>query len=270
MNTILEVKNLKKHFPIKKGVFSKTSGVLKAVDDVSFTLQRGEVLGIVGESGSGKSTVAKLILMLLKATAGSVLFDGQLLFDRAQNYTMSNAELLKMRRHMQVVFQDPYASLDPRMTTLQIVAEGIKKHEDISAKARLKRAEELLELCGLKSSDLYKYPHQFSGGQRQRIATARALSLSPKFIICDEPTAALDVSIQSQILNLMRDLKRELALSYLFISHDLSVVRHFCDRICVMQKGRIVEQNTSAALFENPQEDYTVKLLAAALPFDYS
>ncbi len=269
MSTLLEVTNLKKYFPIKKGVFSKTAGQLKAVDDVSFSLQKGEVLGIVGESGSGKSTVAKLILMLLKATGGAVKFDGEVLFDKEANYAISGADLLAIRKHIQVVFQDPYASLDPRMTAFQIISEGLKKHEHISTEQRLNRSKELLEICGLKETDLYKYPHQFSGGQRQRIAIARALSLKPKLIICDEPTAALDVSIQSQILNLMLNLKRDHGLSYLFISHDLTVVRHFCDRICVMQKGKIVEENKSEALFENPKQDYTIKLLSAALPFDY-
>jgi len=260
---ILEVKNLKKYFPIYGGIFSKKIGDVKAVDDVSFNIKKGEIFGLVGESGCGKSTTGRTVLNLLEPTEGSVTFEGKLIFDTAKNYSLGIKEMRSLRRDMQIIFQDPYASLDPRMNVGSIVAEGLIKHGVASRQEALERAKDLLELCGLRSSNISKYPHEFSGGQRQRIGIARALALEPKFVVGDEPLAALDVSIQSQVLMLMQELKEKLELTYLFISHDLGIIRYFCDRIGVMYLGSFVEQATSEQLFSNPVHPYTKCLLSA-------
>lgn len=260
---ILEVKNLKKYFPIYGGVFSRQVGNVKAVDDVSFNIKKGEIFGLVGESGCGKSTTGRTVLNLLKPTEGSVAFDGKVLFDTSKNYYLNAKELKTLRRDMQIIFQDPYTSLDPRMNVGAIVAEGLIKHKLAKGKEAIEMAKELLEICGLRGSNVSKYPHEFSGGQKQRIGIARALALKPKFVVGDEPIAALDVSIQAQVLTLMQELKEKLGLTYLFISHDLGVVRFFCDRIGVMYLGSFVEQATSEELFANPLHPYTRCLLSA-------
>ncbi|MBU5439392.1 ABC transporter ATP-binding protein [Tissierella sp. MSJ-40] len=260
---ILEVQSLKKYFPIKKGVFSRKVGDIKAVDDISFYINRGEIFGLVGESGCGKSTTGRTILNLLEPTGGSVTFDGRRIYDVEENYRLSTEEMALMRRDMQMIFQDPYASLDPRMSVGAIVTEGMLKHKIYDKKEAMEKAKELLELCGLPASSIKKYPHEFSGGQRQRIGIARSLALNPKFIIGDEPIAALDVSIQAQVLTLMQDLIEQFDLTCLFISHDLCVVRYFCDRIGVMYLGSFVEVGTSDHLFENPMHPYTQALLSA-------
>lgn len=268
MDKLLVVEGLKKHFPIHKGIFSSSGGSVKAVDGVSFSLKRGETLALVGESGCGKSTVGKTILQLYPATGGRVSFRGEELFSIEDGRKISKEKLLELRRSMQIIFQDPYACLDPRMTIQDIVTEGIKKHEKLSISERRERAIELLRDCGMGEESLLKYPHQFSGGQRQRIGIARALSLNPEFIVCDEPTAALDVSIQSQILNLMLKLKEERGLSYLFISHDLNIVRDFSNKICVMYLGRVVEWAPAKTLFKHPLHPYTKGLLASVPQFE--
>ena len=260
---LLEVKNLKKYFPIKKGIFSRTGGYIKSVDDVSFNISKGKIIGLVGESGCGKSTTGRTILNLLEPTGGLVKFEDKIIFDVENNIKISREEMLRLRRDMQIIFQDPYASLDPRMNVGTILTEGLKKHNIAKGKEALDRTNEILELCGLDSSYINRYPHEFSGGQRQRIGIGRALSLNPKFIICDEPTAALDVSIQSQILNLMLDLKDKFNLTYLFISHNLNVVRFFCDEIHVMYLGIIVEKGDSEEIYRNPQHPYTKALLSS-------
>ena len=268
MSKLLVVEDLKKHFPLSKGLFSSTGGSVKAVDGVSFTIREGETLALVGESGCGKSTVGKTILQLYPANGGSVYFHDEELFSIEEGRKVTKERLLELRRSMQIIFQDPYACLDPRMTVQEIVTEGVKKHEKLTSAQRRERAAELLHDCGMGVDSLLKYPHQFSGGQRQRIGIARALSLNPEFIVCDEPTAALDVSIQSQILNLMMKLKEERKLSYLFISHDLNIVRDFSDSICVMYLGRIVEWAPSKPLYKNPLHPYTRGLLASVPDFD--
>jgi peptide/nickel transport system ATP-binding protein len=255
---ILEVKNLSKYYPKEKNFLGSVKSWTKAVDDVSFTMKKGETLGLVGESGSGKSTLGKTILKLLSATSGSVYFKDKSVFD------LPSKELKALRRNFQIIFQNPYASLNPRMKIGAAIVEPMtvhKLHKD--AKNRKDKAIELMELVGLSSEQYNRYPHQFSGGQRQRICIARTLSLNPEFIICDECVSALDVSVQAQILNLLCDLKDKLNLSYVFISHDLSVVKHISDHIMVMQNGKIVEKNDAETLFHNPQKDYTRKLLKA-------
>jgi oligopeptide/dipeptide ABC transporter ATP-binding protein len=254
---LLIVKNLKKYYPITGGVFGREIGVVKAVDDVSFTVKRGETLGLVGESGCGKSTTGRALLRLIEPTAGQVFFDG------VEITSLSAEEMRKMRRHMQIVFQDPFASLNPRHNIEKILEEPLIVHGVGSASERKKRVHEMLEVVGLSSYHARRYPHQFSGGQRQRIGIARALMLNPKLIVADEPVSALDVSIQSQVLNLMQDLQRDLGLTYLFIAHDLSVVRHISDRVGVMYLGRIVELTTSEQLYQNPLHPYTQSLLSA-------
>lgn len=257
MNTLLEVKGLKKYFPIRAGLLGKTQGYVKAVDDVSFAVHEGETLGIVGESGCGKSTTGRSIIRLLEPTAGDVIFKGQ-------NLTgLKGEELRKMRRDLQIVFQDPYASLNPRMTIGAILEEPLKIHGLANATERKQRVKELLEIVGLTEHHYNRYPHEFSGGQRQRIGIARALITKPKLIVADEPVSALDVSIQSQILNLMKDLQEQFQLTYLFISHDLSVVRHISDRVGVMYLGRMVELAPKHELYANPQHPYTQALLSA-------
>lgn len=255
---LLEVKGLKKYFPIKKGIFSKTVGNVKAVDDVSFTINRGETLGLVGESGCGKTTTGRCILRLIEPTAGSVTFEGEELT------TMNQQRLREMRRQMQIIFQDPYSSLNPRITVGGMLTEILKVHGLRKTDAEIKeRVEELLQTVGLSPLHARRYPHEFSGGQRQRIGIARALSVEPKFIVCDEPVSALDVSIQSQVLNLLMDLQGKLGLTYLFIAHDLSVVKHISDRVAVMYLGEIVEITDYKSLYAAPKAPYTEALLSA-------
>jgi ABC-type oligopeptide transport system ATPase subunit len=255
---LLSVKNLKKYFPIKEGVLiDRTVDYVKAVDDVSFDIRTGETLGLVGESGSGKSTTGFCVLQLLKPTSGSVLFDGEELT------TMSKREMRAIRREIQIVFQDPYASLNPRMTVGDIVSEPLLIHSVGSRRSRRRSAEQLLEVVGFNPDFINRYPHEFSGGQRQRIGIARALALNPRMIVCDEPVSALDVSIQAQILNLLKDLQIEFGLTYLFIAHDLAVVRAMSDQIAVMNRGKIVEYGPAEKVYTDPQDKYSQALLAA-------
>ena len=258
-NSILEVRGLKKYFPIYSGLFAqRVEGWVRAVDDISFSIRRGETLGLVGESGCGKTTTGRCILQLDRPTAGEVLFEGQNLA------RMADAALRPLRRQMQIVFQDPYSSLNPRMTIGQILSEPIRVHR-ISPDGRRyeDRVAELLSVVGLNPLMAGRYPHELSGGQRQRVGIARALALEPKFIVCDEPISALDVSIQAQILNLLEELQERFGLTYLFIAHDLSVVRHISDRIVVMYLGKVVEIADRQELYENPLHPYTKALLSA-------
>ncbi len=255
---LLKVENLKMHFPIYRGVFRRQIGAVKAVDGVSFDVYRGETLGLVGESGCGKSTTGRAILQLYQVTDGSVAFKGQDLTQLSKN------EMRRVRPQMQMIFQDPHACLNPRMTVGSIVSEPLYEHDaQTNSHKRQKRVEELLEIVGLNASHANRYPHEFSGGQRQRIGIARALALNPEFILCDEPIAALDVSIQAQVVNLLEDLQNEFGLTYLFISHDLSMVRHIADRVAVMYLGKIMELGTQHALFDEPLHPYTQALLSA-------
>jgi oligopeptide transport system ATP-binding protein len=255
---LLIVKNLKKYFPIKRGILiDRTVDHVKAVDDVSFHVHAGETLGLVGESGSGKTTTGYCVLQLLKPTEGTVTFNGQDLTK------MKRARLREVRRDIQVVFQDPYASLNPRMTVGDIVSEPLLVHDIGDRRSRRRSAEQLLEVVGFNPDFINRYPHEFSGGQRQRIGIARALALNPSLIVCDEPVSALDVSIQAQILNLLKDLQSEFGLAYLFIAHDLAVVRTMSDRIAVMNLGKIVEEGPAEEVYTNPQDPYTQALLAA-------
>jgi oligopeptide transport system ATP-binding protein len=259
MSALLEVEDLKVHFPVNSGgLFQRPTGHVKAVDGLSFTLQRGEILGLVGESGCGKSTTGRAILRLIEPTSGVVRFDGTDLS------TVQGAELRRYRQRMQIIFQDPYASLNPRMTIGDIIAEPLKTHGLVEGKLNLqRRAQELMEQCGLDPRYVRRYPHEVSGGQRQRIGIARALASEPELIVCDEPISALDVSIQAQILNLLQDLARDRNLSYLFIAHDLSAIRHICDRIAVMYLGGIVELGTFDQICDNPIHPYTRALVSA-------
>jgi ABC-type oligopeptide transport system ATPase subunit len=255
---LLTVADLKVHFPVRRGLlFDRTVDHVKAVDGVSFEIGEGETLGLVGESGSGKSTTAFAVLQLLRPTAGSVQFLGRELT------RLRGRELREMRREMQIVFQDPYASLNPRMTIGRILVEPLQTHGVGSRRTRRASVARLLELVGLDPSYTNRYPHEFSGGQRQRVGIARALALNPKLIVCDEPVSALDVSIQAQILNLLKDLQRDFGLAYLFIAHDLAVVRAMSDTIAVMHEGRIVEQGAAEEVYTQAQSDYTRALLAA-------
>ena len=254
---LLEVTGLKKHFPIKSGILKRTKGHVYAVDGVSFSIREGETLGLVGESGCGKSTTGRVILRLLAATAGEVLFDGR------DVMAASHAEMQRLRRDMQIVFQDPYASLNPRQRVKTIVGEGLRIHRIGTEGERKQRVAELLETVGLTAEHGERYPHEFSGGQRQRIGVARALALSPRLIICDEPVSALDVSIQAQMINLLDDLQDEFKLTYLFIAHDLSVVKHISDHVAVMYLGKVVEIADSSILYVRPQHPYTEALLSA-------
>lgn len=255
---LLEVKNLKKYFNLRTGFFfQKSYGSVKAVDDISFYIKHGETFGLVGESGCGKSTTARLILRLVPPTSGEVLYNGIDLFK------LDGKNLLRMRREIQIIFQDPYASLSPRMTVGDIISEPLEIHKIGDRQYRTRRVKELLSIVGLNPEHINRYPHEFSGGQRQRIGIARALALTPKLILCDEPVSALDVSVQAQILNLMSDLQKEFSLTYLFIAHDLSVVRHISDRVGVMYLGKIVELATSRELYENPLHPYTMGLLSS-------
>ncbi|RLG73194.1 MAG: peptide ABC transporter substrate-binding protein [Methanobacteriota archaeon] len=255
---LLDVRGLVKHFPIKEGIiFQRRKGVIRAVDGVDLFINRGETLGLVGESGCGKTTVGRVILRLEEPTSGEVIFDGK------NVYALQGEELRQLRRDMQIIFQDPYSSLNPRMMVGDIIGEPLEVHRIATGVEKQERVFELIEKVGLSPEHYFRYPHEFSGGQRQRIGVARALALNPKLIICDEPVSALDVSVQSQILNLMKDLQKEFNLTYLFISHDLSVIRHISDRVAVMYLGKIVELAEVDELFEHPLHPYTEALLSA-------
>lgn len=257
-DTLIKVNNLKKWFPIRGGILSRTVGYVKAVNDISFYVNRGEVLGLVGESGSGKTTAGRTILRLIEPTEGEVVFDG------TDVVALSKAELRPFRRRMQIIFQDPFASLNPRMTVGDIIAEPLIIHRLVkSPQERTERVAELLKLVGLSPDHMRRYPHEFSGGQRQRIGIARALAVDPEFIVADEPVSALDVSIQAQVVNLLQDLKDDLGLTLLFIAHDLAVVEYISDRIAVMYLGKIMEMAPAKELYTQPQHPYTEALLSA-------
>ncbi|MCP4425463.1 MAG: dipeptide ABC transporter ATP-binding protein [Chloroflexi bacterium] len=254
---LLEVNKLVKYFPVRSGLFQRVTDWVKAVDDVSFHIYEGETFGLVGESGCGKTTVGRTILNLVPATSGSVVFDDQNLHD------MNAAQLKKMRRHMQIIFQDPYSSLDPRLPVGESISEGLRIHTDKTAQERYDVVVEMLSRVGMRADHARRYPHEFSGGQRQRIGIARALSLRPRFIVCDEPVSALDVSIQAQVLNILRELQKDFGLTYLFIAHNLSVVEHFSDRVGVMYLGKIVEMASQSDLYADPLHPYTQALMSA-------
>ncbi|MGB6063026.1 MAG: dipeptide ABC transporter ATP-binding protein [Candidatus Aquilonibacter sp.] len=255
--SLVEVRDLAKYFPIHAGLLSRHVADVKAVDGVSFDIDAGETLGLVGESGSGKTTIGRMLLHLLPATKGSIRYDG------TEITTMRADDIRRLRRQIQIIFQDPYASLNPRMTIGEIIGEPLRIHHIATGKAALERVQELLRLVGLRPYSANRYPHEFSGGQRQRIGIARALAVDPKFIVCDEPVSALDVSIQAQVINLLEDLQRQLGLTYLFIAHDLSVVRHISTRVAVMYVGKIVELSSRDTLYERPLHPYTQALLSA-------
>ena len=255
---ILRAEGLKKHYPIRQGVLRRTVGHVKAVDGVSFDLHAGETLGVVGESGCGKSTLGRLLMRLEEPTEGSLQFDG------GDMYAWNKKDMRRIRRDIQIVFQDPYTSLNPRRTVGDIVGEPFDIHPDVVPKGdRKRKVQELLELVGLAPEHINRYPHQFSGGQRQRIGIARGIALNPKVLICDEPVSALDVSVQAQVINVMERLKRELNLAYVFIAHDLSVVRHISDRVAVMYLGKIAELGTDTEIYDRPTHPYTQALLSA-------
>lgn len=258
-NVLLEIKGLKKYYPVKKGVFKKTVGYVKAVDGVDFTINRGETFGLVGESGCGKTTIGKSILRLTDVTAGHMYFNGR------DFLKLNQEELRAERQHIQMIFQDPYGSLNPRMTVGELIGEPMIKHSLAKGEANVRRARELMEIVGLNPRHLKRYPHEFSGGQRQRIGVARALSLNPKLIVCDEPVSALDVSIQSQILNLLEDLQNQFGVAYLFIAHGMAAVKHISARVGVMYLGKIVEIAKTDIIFENCHHPYT-KALMSAIP----
>ena len=255
--SLLKVDNLKKYFPMYGGIFSKVIGHVQAVDGVSFDLQRGEILGLVGESGCGKTTVGRLILGLLEPTEGDILFENKSLAG------MSKSALRRLKRDMQIIFQDPYASLNPRMSIGEIIAEPLLVHAIAKSREREERVIYLLQKVGLEAGYRNRYPHEFSGGQRQRIGIARALALQPKLIVCDEPVSALDVSIQAQVINLLEELQDEFGLTYLFIAHDLSVIKHMSDQVAVMYLGKIVEKAATQNLYADPLHPYTQALLSA-------
>jgi peptide/nickel transport system ATP-binding protein len=255
---ILEVRNLKQYFPIKAGLLQRVVGNVKAVDGISFSIKRGTTMGLVGESGCGKTTVGKTILRLNEKTSGEVLFDGIDIFD------LDRSELRKMRPRMQIIFQDPYSSLSPRLPVSEIIGEAVREHGLVPEEGFREYIDHTMKICGLQPYHKDRYPHEFSGGQRQRICIARALALLPEFVVCDEPVSALDVSIQAQIINLLKDLQKEFELTFLFISHDLSVVEHISDTVGVMYLGDLVEYGTKKQIFRNPLHPYTEALLSAA------
>jgi peptide/nickel transport system ATP-binding protein/oligopeptide transport system ATP-binding protein len=257
MSALLEVRNLKKYFPVRKGVFSRVAAWVRAVDDVSFSVAPGETLGLVGESGCGKTTAGRSILRLIEPTSGQVVFDGTDLL------ALGPAGMRRRRKELQIIFQDPYSSLNPRMTVGAIVGEGLLVHGMGSRAERAEIVKETLRKVGLDPGYINRYPHEFSGGQRQRIGVARALALNPRFIVCDEPVSALDVSVQSQVVNLLQELKRSYGIAYLFISHDLSVVKYISDRLAVMYLGEIVETSPSEEIYARPLHPYTQALLSA-------
>ncbi len=257
-DVVLSATDVTKYFPITQGVFRRTVGQVKAVDGVSLELHRGETLGVVGESGCGKSTLARVLMGLLPATSGSVKLEGEELVG------MKASRLRKVRRDIQIIFQDPYSALDPRMTVGKIIGEPFEIHSDVEPKGgRRQRVQELLEVVGLNPEHINRFPHQFSGGQRQRIGIARALALKPKVIICDEPVSALDISVQAQVVNLLEKLQNEFGLSYVFVAHDLSVVRHISDRVAVMYLGKIIELGNESQIYEQPSHPYAQALLSA-------
>jgi len=259
---LLEVRNLRTWFPVRTGLLRRHTDDVKAVDDVSFTVEAGTTVGLVGESGSGKTTIGKTILKLVPPTGGQILFEGRDIVPLSEN------EFRPLRREMQMIFQDPFGSLNPRHTIRQIVGEALEIHfPKMNASDRRDRVAELLRQVGLKPETMERYPHEFSGGQRQRIGIARALAVKPRFIVCDEPVSALDVSVQAQIVNLLQDLQAELGLTYLFIAHDLAVVEHISDHVLVMYRGKIVESAPADAIYQAPQHEYTRKLLAAVPKF---
>ncbi|WP_289139145.1 ABC transporter ATP-binding protein [uncultured Brevibacillus sp.] len=255
---LMKVRNLKKYFPVEKGLFKKKAGVVHAVDHVSFDIYEGETLAVVGESGCGKSTLGRTLLRIVEATEGEAFFEGKDIFK------LTNHEMRELRKKMQIIFQDPFASLNPRMKVADIIAEPLVTHESMERAARDERVAELMELVGLRKAYGMRYPHMFSGGQRQRIGIARALALNPKFVVCDEPVSALDVSIQSQIINLLSRLQEQKNLTYLFISHDLHVVRYLSDRTCVMFLGKIMEIGSTNEVYNRPLHPYTKFLIAAS------
>ncbi|MFE1628611.1 ABC transporter ATP-binding protein [Brevibacillus reuszeri] len=255
---LMKVRNLKKYFPVEKGLFKKKAGVVHAVDHVSFDIYEGETLAVVGESGCGKSTLGRTLLRIVEATEGEAFFEGKDIFK------LTNHEMRELRKKMQIIFQDPFASLNPRMKVADIIAEPLVTHESMERAARDERVAELMELVGLRKAYGTRYPHMFSGGQRQRIGIARALALNPKFVVCDEPVSALDVSIQSQIINLLSRLQEQKKLTYLFISHDLHVVRYLSDRTCVMFLGKIMEIGSTNEVYNRPLHPYTKFLIAAS------
>ena len=259
---LLEVRNLKTYFPIRTGLLRRHTDDVKAVDDVSFSIEAGSTVGLVGESGSGKSTIGKTILKLVAATAGQVLWDGKDILP------LSGDAFRPLRRQMQMIFQDPFGSLNPRHTVFQIVGEALEIHfPEMDRVARRDRVAQLLVQVGLKADVMARYPHEFSGGQRQRLGIARALAVEPRFIVCDEPVSALDVSVQAQIVNLLQDLQQQLGLTYLFVAHDLAVVEHVSDHVLVMYRGKIVESASAERIYSDPQHDYTRKLLQAVPRF---
>lgn len=259
---LIEVKNIKKYFFLRKGIFSRKQDVVKAVDDVSFEIKKGTTMGLVGESGSGKTTLGRVILRLIEPTDGKVFFKGTDIF------SVSRKQMRMLRRKMQIIFQDPYSSLNPRMTVGDIIAEPLKVHRIAKGRELKNRVIELMERMGLRSEDYNRYPHEFSGGQRQRIGIARAIASVPEFIVADEPVSALDVSIQAQILNLLLELQKEYELTYLFISHDLRIVRYICDEVIVMYLGKIVERANKDELFSSPLHPYSMGLLSAVPVID--
>jgi peptide/nickel transport system ATP-binding protein len=262
MVALLEVKNLNVHYPIRGGILGGIQGYVKAVDGVTFQIREGETVGLVGESGSGKSTTGKAIIGLVKITSGQILYEGN---DITQYIGKNHSPY---RRSVQMIFQDAYSSLNPKKRVLDIIAEPLRNFEKLSAKEEKKRIDELLDIVGLTPDTAVKYPHEFSGGQRQRIGIARAMALKPKLIIADEPVSALDLSVQAQVLNFMKDIQKQFKLAYLFISHDLGVVEHMCSNIAIMHKGRFVEYGSREEVYKNPQHIYTKRLIAAIPDID--